>query len=465
MRVSGRAEVPTSRVDNDERGTSLVVRLGSGLKLCDRHKAMPKLNIAGFLAQAKTNPQGTIYRGRFTCPDVQWTLTGNPLCTFTITAGQVADAAASNLLWTDQDVQRGIQPMAAPRPSRELSLAAGYPDPRQYIFDATNADDMVEKLLRGEQVFLNPLIWNLRPGTFEACWDEPAHELFIYDGRVYLPDSHHRHQAIIKAISLWKIAPQDYPKFSDNVQFKVELYFLSRQDEGNYFFDKNQRPKPTAKSKAYDLTTQDDLSILAKSVIEKSQHLRENVNRVTDRLTNRNPQVMTLSTLREMMRTFVTEDAIDSSELGGLAEVAAEFYDMLADVRPELQRQEAVVRQRVRRDLVVDAAVMMHGYAYLMREFNTDIGRIGTTKARDRWHDRLTSLSTFNEYTFGKWAGDIFNKRNPLWAQIGVTRTAGEQSKITVLNTGAARVKSGRVLRQLLAMSARPSDLSFLAEG
>jgi len=426
---------------------------------------MVKPEIEGFIGQPKTNAQGALYRGRFTCPDVQWTFTANPLCTFTITAGELADAAANNLLWTDQDVQRGIQPMATPKPVRELSLAAGYPDPKLYIFDGANADDMVEKLLRGQQVFLNPLVWNLRPGDFEAYWNDGERELYVYGGKVHLPDSHHRHQAIVKAISLWKIAPQDYPKFSDKLQFKVELYFLTRQDEGNYFFDKNQRPKPTAKSKAYDLTTQDDLSLLAKSVIEKSKYLQENVNRVTDRLTSKNPHVITLSTLREMMRTFVPEEAIDASELEGLAAVAAEFYDMLASVRPELQKQEAPIRRRIRRDLVVDAAVMMHGYAYLMREFHADIARVGTTKARDRWRSRLSFLTSSNEYAVGKWTGDLFSKRNPLWARIGVTRTGSEYSKVTVLNTGAARAQSGRVLRQLLAMHTRPSDLSFLAEG
>jgi hypothetical protein len=153
------------------------------------------------------------------------------------------------------------------------------------------------------------------------------------------------------------MAPQDYPRFSDGIQFKVELYFLSRQEEGNYFFDKNQRPKPTAKSKAYDLTTQDDLSILAKSVIEKSRYLRENVNRVTDRLTSRNPQVMTLSTLREMMRTFVTEDAIDSSELGGLPKLQLNFTTCWQRCGLNCS-PETAIRQRVRRELVVDAAVM-----------------------------------------------------------------------------------------------------------
>jgi hypothetical protein len=302
--------------------------------------------VHGFIASPKADSSGRIYRGRFVCPDVQWTRSSNDLlATFTITAEELADAAESHLLWTDQDVQRGIQPALDPPPPRELCLADGYPDNR-YIFDAENADDIVEKLLKGEKLFLNPLVWNLRPGTFEAYWSSEDRSIYLYNGRFYLPDSHHRQQAILKAIRIWRNAKRDYPKFLGSKEFKIELYFLNREDEGNYFFDKNQRPKPTARSKAYDLTTLDDLSLLAKLTIENSKNLQGNVNRVTDRLTGKNPQVITLSTLREMMRPLAPYEQLDESELQGMARVAAEFYDLLVEVRPELGHQPANTRKK-----------------------------------------------------------------------------------------------------------------------
>jgi len=257
---------------------------------------------------------------------VQWTGDEDDLlATFTLTAEEVAGAAESHLVWTDQDVQRGIRPEVSLTPPRELPLGDGYPDPQLYIFDADKADDIAEKLLRGEKLFLSPLIWNLRPDTFEAYWDQSANSIYLYSGKIYLPDSHHRQQAILKAIRAYGDAPSSYPRFSPSKQFKIELYFLTKQDEGNYFFDKNQRPQPTAKSKAYDLTTLDDLSILAKKVIEKSVALKDNVNRVTDRLTAKNAQVMTLSTLREMMKSISSADSLDEPEIDCLATVAATF--------------------------------------------------------------------------------------------------------------------------------------------
>ncbi len=425
---------------------------------------MRQIEIQGFLKRPKRTASGKSYEGRFTCHDVQWTGEGrDALITFTITAEELAAAAESRLLWTDQDVQRGIQPALTSRPPRELPLADGYPNPALYVFDASNADDITEKLLRGEKLFLGPLVWNLRPGTFEAYRDRKKAMIFIYSGKIYLPDSHHRQQAILKAVRCWHDSPSSYPKFSPSKQFKVELYFLSKEDEGNYFYDKNQRPKPTAKSKAYDLTTLDDLSLLAKKVIAKSSALSDNVNRVTDRLTAKNPQVVTLSTLREMMKPLASADSLDESEMEGLATVAATFYDLLAKIRPEIGKLTEKERRAVRERMVVDSAVMMHGYASLMREFNDAIAKEGVTKASSDWLGKLERLSSQRKYTFEKWSGDLFEKGNPLWQRIGVVKPGRDGKKLTVLNTGAARSECGRILKQLISIEGSPKDLNFLA--
>lgn len=421
--------------------------------------------IKGFLTKPKKTASSATYSGRFTCHAVQWTGEGDEaLATFTINAEELADAAESRLIWTDQDVQRGIQPGLPNPPARELPLCDGYPDPSLYIFDHEKADDITWKLLRDEKLFLTPLVWNLRPGEFEAYFDPQQAKIFIYSGKIYLPDSHHRQQAILKAVRAWRDSHSSYPKFSPTKQFKVELYFLSKQDEGNYFFDKNQRTKPTAKSKAYDLTTVDDLSLLAKKVIEKSSALKDNVNRVTDRLTAKNPQVATLSTLREMMRSMSDNETLEESEIVGLAVVAAKFYDLLSEIRPELGHLSPQERRLVREKLIVDAAVMMHGYASLMREFNRSMAEEGTKKATPDWKQKLQKLSSQKIYSFKNWRGDLFEKRNPLWQQIGVIKPGREAKRLTVLNTGAARSECGRILKQLIFIDSVPENLQFLVQ-
>jgi DNA-sulfur modification-associated len=410
------------------------------------------VEVPGFVPEPRRTSMGGIYQGRLTLSAVQWTGTGRDIfATVTVTLEQVADAAESRLLWTDQSVQRGIQPTAPPGIARELPVSDGYPDGRYYIFDEANADDMTAKLLRGERLFLNPLVWNLRPGHFEAYWNELTNELYIYSGKIYLPDSHHRHQAILKAARAYRDRPQAYKEFSLARQFKIELYFLDREDEGNYFFDKNQRPKPTALSKAYDLTTEDDLSVLAKRVLDHSPRLDAGVNRATDRLSKKAPQFVTLSTLRELMHTFAGSDEVEETELEGLAITAAEFLDLLADVRPELR---AETPWALRDETLASAAVMMHGYAALMQDYSNDIGRLGRDKARSRWIRLLSRLSRAHVYHGDKnFAGDFLSKYNPLWQEIGITRYLPQSNRLTVSNTGGARARAGRALRSYLESS------------
>ena len=416
--------------------------------------------IKGFHTAPTLNAGGKVYRGRFTCAEVQWTGVGaDAFATFTITAAELADACESRILWTDQSVQRGIRPGLETKARRELTLADGYPDESTYIFDSQNADEMVEKLLAGERLFLNPLIWNMRPGHFTAYFDAEEREVYIYDGKVYLPDSHHRHQAILRAVRLWRESPRSYPNFDGDKQFKVELYFLNREDEGNYFFDKNQRPRPTAKSKAYDLTTADDLSLLAKRVAELSPSLVGNINRVTDRLSSNLPHVMTLSTLREMMRTFAAVEHIDSAELEGLAVVAAEFYEMLAKVRPELGHVDALSRATLRLSSIAEAAVTMHGYAALMKEYQADIATKGRREAGEWWRGHLLNIQRGIEVSYQGWQGDLFDKANPLWLEIGVTKS-GARGKLTVNNTGGARAAISRVLKALVRLEELPDDIA-----
>ena len=77
---------------------------------------------------------------------------------------------------------------------------------------------------------------------------------------------------------------------------------MSQDDEGEYFYEKNQLGKTADKSKAYDLTTQDNIALAARRAIELCPHLTGNVNRVTDRLSARNRQVMTVSTFVAIIR-------------------------------------------------------------------------------------------------------------------------------------------------------------------
>ena len=421
----------------------------------------PMKIIQGFRDDAIYTPSGGKYAGRMTCDDVQITGSGaEAIATFTVTTRQLLDAADADVLWTDQDVQRGIRPEVSERVDRELSLSQGYPNADKYVFSRESADEMTEKLLHGKRVFINPLVWNLRPGTFEAYYDEAERKIYLYDGRVYLPDSHHRHQAILKAAKIYKDAKGEYPSFGLDKQFKVELYFLKKQDEGNYFFDKNQLPTPTAKSKAYDLTTEDDLSVLAKKVIELTPSLHMNVNRVTDRLTSKNSDLLTLSTLRESLKPLADINGVDETELEGLAQIASVFFRLLSEVRPELKKLQLSDRKIIRETLLVDAPIMFQGYGALLADFSEQMSRDGLKKATEIWERRLTKLKKSQVYSEAAWCGDFFEKRNPLWHRLGVIKP-GLSGHPTVSNNRAARLQVSKALRAVTEIDSS-TDLSIL---
>jgi hypothetical protein len=105
---------------------------------------------------------------------------------------------------------------------------------------------------------------------------------------------------------------------------------------------------------------------------------------------------------------------------------------------------------------------MMQGYASVMREYSDDLAKYGTVRGHELWKKKLARLSASNAYSYGNWSGDLFAKKTPLWRDIGIVKRGKDETKLTVLNTGAARSQCGRVLRQVLAVEPPPSDLQFL---
>src|SRR5207247_1830247 len=94
---------------------------------------------------------------------------------------------------------------------------------------------------------------------------------------------------------------------------------------------------------------------------------------------------------------------------------------------------------------------MMHGYAALMRDYSIDLAKSGPEKTDRLWREKLKMLHPGKRYTFGRWAGDLFDSQNPLWREVGIEKPG--RRGLTVVNTGAARGEAGRVLRQLVAAS------------
>lgn len=396
---------------------------------------------------------GGVYTGRFQVRAPKWLDNPDDLhATAALSVRDIVTAAENRLIWTDQVVQRGIKPGREKEASVELCLDDGYPDSSLYQFYPDKSDSIADRLLAGETgLRLSPLVWNLRSGGFEAAvhTTEDDEQIYLYRGRIYLPDGHHRHQGILKAHRLWAEAPEDYPGFDPERQFTVDIYFMSRREEAEYFFQKNTLPQQVERSKSFDLTEQDPLSVLAKQVIENAPSLRGNVNRVTDRLAASNPQVVTLSTLHELMRHIVGDDALTEEEIADVAPQLASFWEALAKVRKELGHLDVAERRESRRHSVAGQAVVMYGYAELMRRFLKDVASEGADTANSAWQDRLTDLSPNKAYEHGDWRGDFFDRDNPLWRELGVLQST-KSGGLTVSNTRQTRDQvAGALVKRL----------------
>lgn len=409
------------------------------------------LAIDGVRNTGRTAADGSLDPGILTLPEVRWAANGPDVVgTCVLTVAQIESASETRVLWTDQNVQRGVRPELDPPPSALLPLAEGYPDPTKYVFDSTNADDIAEKLLAGARVRLNPLVWNLRPGTFEAFYDTNTGRLHLYRGRIFLPDSHHRHQAILRAAAASREAPADYPDFGPDSQFTVEIYFMAVADEAEYFYEKNQLGRRADRSRAYELTNQDTLALAAKRFVDLTPSLQGNVNRVTDRLTSKNAQIVTLSTLRTMVETYFSQsDAPTPAEAEEAATRMSQFYELLVQVRPELGVLPLADRVAVRQQLLVDQAVMMHGYATLMSAYAAEFEREGRV-ATARWQRRLQRLSGSETYRTGRWSGDFFSRDNPMWARVGVLQQT-KSGRLAVSNTRQTRGVVSQALLERVA--------------
>lgn len=404
-----------------------------------------------------TRRGGGVYRGRFQIERPQWMLNPDDLhATAALSARDLVTAAENQLIWTDQLVQRGITPGREKDTAIELPLADGYPDPAKYEFFADKANDIADKLLRGETgLKLSPLVWNLRPGRFQAAIDSSGSEeqLYLYSGRIYLPDGHHRHQGILRAFQIWRDAQQDYPDFDPDRLFTLDLYFMSRRDEAEYFFQKNWLPRRVERSKSFDLTEQDTLSVLAKRVIELTPSLRGNVNRVTDRLAASNPQLVTLSTLREAMQSAVGTDALTEEEIDALAPRISVFWQILSAVRPELGHLKVDDRRKSRKESMAGQAVLMYGYAELLRRFLEEAEKTSVEDAKKEWEPRLAILGSGQTYQHPnpKWEGDYFQRENPLWTDLGVLQTTKSGGQ-TVSNVRQTREQAAKALVERLGL-------------
>jgi hypothetical protein len=332
----------------------------------------------------------------------------------------------TGFLKVDPDRQRGMDSVTGKR-----------------ILDEEKVERWAEQLVKGE-AYLGQLSWNFRQDETALEYDEASRSLKIGAGAATIPDSGHRHMAILKAAdSVGKGS-----SFSLDRKVSVRIYNAPASEENRIFYAMNQEGKKSDPTRSKWLHRLGATKI-AGALAEQCSSLKDNVDTIRDRLSKKNPRLCAFNTLSGAFETY-WGDCNPEEEDAFKADVAyiLTFWNKLAAVRPELGRLDIARRKRVRETLLVDCALAISAYvaiARTMRDRQIDLSRL----------DKLGKPVTITVKTA---AGDeqrevdLFSRENPIWEQVGILVPSPKKSGEKVFTLRNARQTRDAMLKMLDAV-------------
>lgn len=236
------------------------------------------------------------------------------------------------------------------------------------VFKKEKVDRWTEQLLADEHVF-GQLTWNYRPEESEIVYDEHERTLELGSGSATLPDSAHRHRAIVQAVE--SVARGS--SFDPKMKFSVRIWRVPSDDESRIFYGMNQEGDKADATRSKFLMQRNIGQRLARDLVRRNSHLGEqNVETVTNSLAAKNPRLMAFNTLAVACEQNFPDVA--EADYEELLDFLDRFWSALVEVRPELDVLASHRRQEVRKTLLSGSALAMHGYVGLaMRMHKTGI--------------------------------------------------------------------------------------------
>jgi hypothetical protein len=313
--------------------------------------------------------------------------TGHACYDAVVTAADINTLYQTGFLNVDYDRQRG------------RDTVTGKP-----LTDLEKVERWAEQLVQGKAYF-GQLTWNFRPEECAVEYDEATRTLTIKSGKGTIPDSRHRHLAILKAVE----SRERGSGFDLQRKFSVKIYTVPASEENRLFFAMNQEGQKADATRSKWLHREGAIRLAAK-LVEKSPHLRDNVDVVRDRLSRRNPRLCAFNTLGRAFDEYWGDKEWDEGEatFQKAVDFLMEFWDGLVKVRPELGRLKLEERQKVRDSSLSESAIALTAYVGIARKLMDD--KLG-----------LASLKKLGEkdHIKGKQV-DYFSRENPIWETIGV---------------------------------------------
>lgn len=340
-----------------------------------------------------------------------------------VTARDIATLFRTGFLKLDPEHQRG-EDLVSKKP----------------VLDMDKIERWAEQLIKGEG-YLGQLSWNFRQEEARLEYDEASRTLTIGAGAATIPDSYHRHQAILKAFD----SAARGSGFDVERKFSVKIYHVPVMEENRIFYAMNQEGKKADPTRSKWLQRMGVVK-LAGALVERSPHLRDNVDTVRDRLSKRNPRLCAFNTLSNALEEHWADFNVeDTTALGSEVEYLVGFWNKLVTVRPELAKLDITRRKKVREELLVDSALAIHAYVALARKMREqDLGLV----TLDKLAHKVSIKDKDKERQI-----DYFSRENPLWEQIGVL-VPGTKAKKT----------GGKVLNLRNARQTRQAMFAALAE-
>jgi len=348
----------------------------------------------------------------------------------TITIGLVGELFENERIWVDYDYQRGVK----------VTHRQDGTEQRTPMVDQKRVTDMANKILHN-QLYGGALCWNLRDNEVEYSYDEGRRCLSIWSGKLTIPDSNHRHQAILKVYQLAKDRGDTF--FDVNgYEFPLLIELLDLEGESSLFYEYNQLGKPANPTRSKLLNQANIHNVVTSWIIDHSK-LKGNIELVTNNISNNSTKVATFNTLATAIeKAFPHLDEENWQEIG---EYLAEFLDYLISVRSEVGYLPLAQRQKARKEGIGDSGLAFLGYVLLgsdlknYKNWQSYVDRLGQPYR----HQGTTKDSD--------WEGDLMSRENPLWQ--GQVLTMGRSGNLTVINRKDSRVFVHEALQQVVGLA------------
>jgi hypothetical protein len=351
-----------------------------------------------------------------------------------MTAHDISQLFKTGFLKVDDERQRGVDSVTG-----------------KQVRDEEKVERWAEQLLKGE-AYLGQLSWNFRKDETTLEYDEERRSLKIGAGAATIPDSSHRHMALLKAAE----SVNRGSSFRLGRKVSVRIYNVPAAEENRIFYAMNQEGKKSDPTRSKWLHRLGATKI-AGALAEQCPSLKDNVDTIRDRLSKRNNRLCAFNTLSVAFETYWGDCNPEEEEaFKASVDYVVQFWNKLAGVRPELARLDIARRKRVRETLLVDSALAISAYVAIARKMQDQqidlalLERLGEPVT-------VTVKSTAGEE---RREVDLFSRENPVWEQVGIlvpSTKKGGLKAFTLRNARQTREAMLKALGAVLDLNPQPA--------